>query len=242
MKFINGFFFKRTDQIISVSQKSADDFKTLFPKEAHKVVVIPIGIENHSSPPEKSEIFLQEKLTGNPTILHVGGFSFEKNHKGLLSIFTEFLQLSNDAELHLVGDGPLKNEIQSLVEKMGLNNKVHFYGFRKDAMAFMRNADLFVLPSIIEGLPGVILEAFYCKLPVVAYHVGGIGEVVMNDKTGRLIEAGNEQDFVKNMMESLEKNPNNEKIKEKAFELVNSLYLNDKIAVKFISTYSSLCS
>ena len=242
MQRFNAFFFKRTDKVISVSKKSADDFIQLFPTEASKVEVIPIGIETVSHAGTDLEKTPVQKLSGNPAILHVGGFSFEKNHKRLLAIFKNVLKEKPEAILHLVGDGHLKIEIENEVEKLELKNQVVFYGFRKNAMDFMQNADVLVLPSIIEGLPGVILEAFFSKLSVVAYNVGGIPEILINEETGFLVTKDNDSEFVEKIIEATPISEKSKKMQRNAYDLVSSQYLNDKIAVKFIDAYNKLIS
>jgi glycosyltransferase involved in cell wall biosynthesis len=107
-------------------------------------------------------------------------------------------------------------------------------------MQFMKNADVLLLPSIIEGLPGVILEAFYCKTPVVAYDVGGISEVVINGKTGYLVPKGNEKAFVENVLKAIEKTSQNQQLVQNAWQLVMNEYLNTHIADKFLEVYKSL--
>lgn len=237
MKYINLFFFKKTDKIISVSQTSANDFKKLFPGQSKKVEVIPIGIETCSTENISDASSTNGKLEGSPAILHVGGFSFEKNHRGLLDIFSEYLKNHPEARLHLVGDGPLKIEVETSVENRGLHEKVFFYGFRKDPLYFMKRADVLVLPSIIEGLPGVILEAFYSKLSVVAYNVGGISEILQNGKTGYLAKERDASDFLLKLTEACFSSSENEILKENASELVRLEYLNERIAVKFLDSY-----
>ena len=117
-----------------------------------------------------------------------------------------------------------------------------FCGFQPNAMRYIRSADAVVLPSIIEGLPGVLLEAFYCRIPVVAHHVGGIHEIVKNHETGRLIQKGDTKAFAKAVLEAVQKNEANQKLVDNAYELVVSNYLNTKIANQFINVYMSLAS
>lgn len=231
-KLLNGFFFSFCKKIISVSHLSAKDFKALYPKFTNRTVVIPVGIDSIE------KLQSDEKLTGEPAILHVGGFSFEKNHSELISIFELFLRTYPKAQLHLVGDGPLKNSIEKLVNEKNLEACVHFYGFRKDAPVFMQKADCLVLPSVIEGLPGVILEAFACSLPVVANDVGGIHEIVRNKETGFLVAKGDINAFCEAMVQQVA-SPN-ALMKEKALNLVNNEYQNNKIAEKFIIEYRNL--
>ena len=107
-------------------------------------------------------------------------------------------------------------------------------------MQYIKSADVLVLPSIIEGLPGVVLEAFYCKTPVVAYDVGGIKEVVKNSETGRLIPKGDKNAFAEAIIEASLHSARNDKFVENAHKLVLSDYLNAQVVKKFLTAYESL--
>lgn len=240
----NNFLFSFTDKIISVSKTSAADFAKLFPKQKHKIITIPIGIEHETlSKPHHGTVTTRSQMNGHPLqIVHVGGFTFEKNHAELIEIFELVLKKKAHAILNLVGDGPLKLKTEELVASKGLTTNVKFHGFQKNPLHFIRSADVLVLPSIIEGLPGVVLEAFYCKTPVVAYDVGGIKEVVKNKETGRLITQGDKDAFAVAILESAVHSPLNEKLIENAHRLVLSDYLNSKVVKQFITAYESLVS
>jgi glycosyltransferase involved in cell wall biosynthesis len=237
-KMLNAFFFRYASKIISVSSTSATDFAKLFPQFSARIVKVPIGIEETGF----NEAIKKNPLEGasKPVLVHVGGFTYEKNHARLIEIFEGIRKKEPGASLHLVGSGPLQQQITHLVKQKGLERQVQFYGFRDDAMQFIKNADMLVLPSIIEGLPGVILEAFYCKTPVVAYDVGGIGEVVINNKTGYLVPKGNEAAFVGHVLKALEKTPANDQLVQNAWKLVMNEYLNTSIAGKFLAVYESI--
>ena len=94
-------------------------------------------------------------------------------------------------KLVICGDGPFKGILLELAEKLGLSSKVIFTGFRTDALSLLQAADMFVLPSLSEGLPLSILEAMALGKPVVATRVGGIPEVIDHGKTGWLVPPGN---------------------------------------------------
>jgi L-malate glycosyltransferase len=234
-RMLNGFFFKYASRIVSVSSTSATDFAKLFPQFKERIVKVPIGIE-------ETDFKAQDPMQGasKPVLVHVGGFTYEKNHTRLIEIFETIHKKQPGASLHLVGSGPLHAQIQDLVIQKGLEQQVRFYGFRNDAIQFIKNADVLLLPSIIEGLPGVILEAFYCKTPVVAYDVGGIGEVVINGKTGYLVPKGNEEMFANNVLAALDKTPGNDQLVQNAWQLVMNEYLNTSIAGKFLAVYESI--
>ena len=102
----------------------------------------------------------------------------------------------------------------------------------------MSCCQVLVLPSLIEGLPGVILESFVNKLPVVAYNVGGIKEIVIDKKTGWLVAVNDEKVFF-NSIKNVLIIDNNSMINQ-AFELVNNSYRIDNIAKKFENAYTKL--
>lgn len=241
-KIWNNFLFQFVDKIISVSHTSATDFSKLFPKQQNKVITIPIGIEHlEISNATNGTLNTRKELSGQPiNIIHVGGFTFEKNHSELIEIFELVLRTIPTAVLNLVGDGPLKKRIEEVVRLKGLDSKIKFYGFQKNPMKYIKSADVLILPSIIEGLPGVVLEAFYCKTPVVAYDVGGIKEIVKNDETGRLIAKGDKDAFALAVAEASIGTPRNEKLVENAYKLVLSEYLNTQVVKKFLTAYESL--
>lgn len=237
----NSILFGFASKIISVSEASRKDFSALFPEYYDRLVTVPIGIEHTSQQPDARE----QKDKANPVepskfLVHVGGFSFEKNHQGLLNIFEKVLQHLPSAILHLVGDGPLKKQTEEIVRIKGLQSNVRFHGFRSNALEFIYSADVLLLPSIIEGMPGVILEAFYCKTPVVAYDVGGIGEVLINGKTGRLIQLHDESAFASAVVNTLNDNESNRVLIQNARELVMSAYLNKHITERFLEVYQSV--
>jgi L-malate glycosyltransferase len=235
-KMLNAFFFRYASKIVSVSRTSAKDFEKLFPQFKERIVWGPIGIEET----DFDEAVNPLKSASKPVLVHVGGFTYEKNHTRLIEIFEGIRKKQPGASLHLVGSGPLQTQIEELVKQKGLQQQVRFYGFRNDAMQFIKNADVLLLPSIIEGLPGVILEAFYCRTPVVAYDVGGIGEVVINNKTGYLVPKGNEEAFVDNVQKALDKTHANDQLVQNAWQLVINEYLNTSIAGKFLAVYESI--
>ncbi len=231
-KNLNSFFYKNVKFVISVSGASEKDILNHFPFLSGKTEMIPVGLE----PISKIEEIIIMPENGQH-IVHVGGFSFEKNHSGLLRIFQMVLKSKPNIHLHLVGDGPLKLEIEGEVKKLNLTKNITFYGFVNNPLSYIKAADVLVLPSIIEGLPGVLLEAMICKTPVVAYNVGGISEIVTS-QTGKLIEKDDEVGFAKAVLETLE-NPNFGQI-EAAHQMVLKEYMNDEIAARFVEVYDSL--
>ena len=96
---------------------------------------------------------------------HIGRFVKQKNHDFLIDIFDEIHKQNKNTILLLAGDGPLKEEIQNKVKKIGLEKNVQFLGQRNDANELYQAMDAFVLPSLYEGLPVVGVEAQAAGLP-----------------------------------------------------------------------------
>src|SRR5690606_27242580 len=190
---INSFYISKVSYVASVSEECRKDFLTIFNFPETKIRTIEIGVEKKEFtglPEDLSHIFSM-----GPVITNIGSFVPEKNHMGLLRIFHGLRRKIPKAQLLLIGKGPLEFQMKEAVSKLGMDQSVHFLGYRKDVLEILHNSEVFVLPSLIEGLPAVILEAMYCETPVIAYNVGGIGEVVIANKTGWLVKKNDEADF-----------------------------------------------
>ena len=99
------------------------------------------------------------------TIIHIGRFAPQKNHRFLLTFFANLSKEMPDVKLVMVGDGPLKADMELYTEQAGITEKVLFLGQRNDVPELLQAADLFVLPSLYEGLPIACLEAEAAGLP-----------------------------------------------------------------------------
>jgi glycosyltransferase involved in cell wall biosynthesis len=117
-----------------------------------------------------------------------------KNHSGFLRIAAQVRRQLPNAEFVLVGDGPLREELEREASSLGLGNSAIFLGDRQDMPAVLASFDVAVNPSDSESLSNVILEAMAAGLPTVAYNVGGNSELLSSER-GPLISAGDESAF-----------------------------------------------
>ncbi|MDR6225544.1 glycosyltransferase family 4 protein [Desmospora profundinema] len=134
----------------------------------------------------------RERLDQSPDgkiILFVGNLYKVKGLFDLLDAFAGLAQRHPDAQLVLVGDGPLRCDLIKRSREISIHDRVHFIGRRPyDEIPLWINAsDVVTLSSLSEGLPSIVLEAMGCGKPVVATDVGGISEVVQHGKTGFLV-------------------------------------------------------
>lgn len=104
---------------------------------------------------------------GDFVIGHIGRFFPEKNHKFIIRLFEKFVQSCPNARLLLVGNGPLQQNVQDMVKKIGLENQVVFAGLQKDVVPYYCAMDVLLLPSIREAFPMTLVEAQYNGLPCI---------------------------------------------------------------------------
>lgn len=142
----------------------------------------------HNGMKDISESLKAEPSQSNPVkIAMVARFARQKDHPSLIEAF----QHLDGAELILVGDGPQLPEIQALVDRLQLEEKVRFLGFRQDVAEILAGVQIYTLISHWEGLPCTIIEAMRSGLPVVASDVGGVKEIIEDNRTGYVIPYGN---------------------------------------------------
>jgi L-malate glycosyltransferase len=152
-----------------------------------KVAVIPNGL------PEEAFSPAEPALAVRPGWLRVGMIARmntrAKNHELFLAAAARALDKFPNVEFVLAGDGPLRPELESLAQKLGIREQVKFLGDRRDVRAVLASLDISVLPSNSESLSNVIIESMAAGLPVVASRVGGNPELVTGERTGLLIPA-----------------------------------------------------
>lgn len=181
---------KSVDFVTSVSEKSAADFAACYSIPASRITTIRRGVDIPDEPDKVRQREILCQLTGwNPTspiIGHVGGFTEEKNHHLLLDAFRQILDTVPDTKLATVGDGPLRSEIEHRIAQE-FAGAAQSLGHRHDVRTLAAAFDVLLLPSKIEGVPGVVLEAAARMVPAVCSDVGGIREATLHEKTGLIV-------------------------------------------------------
>jgi glycosyltransferase involved in cell wall biosynthesis len=120
-------------------------------------------------------------------VVSAGRLSPEKGHRFLVEAIGMLKGNINNTHFVFCGDGPCQKELGKQSKELGISEILHFVGFRRDLKEIFETMDLMVLPSLTEGLPNVVLEAFACAKPVVATRVGGVPEIVEDGINGVLV-------------------------------------------------------
>ena len=115
----------------------------------------------------RAKVRAENDLEESLVIGHIGRFNKQKNHEFLVETFFSLLQRCPRAVLVLVGDGVLEDDVRSQVERLGITGSVRMLGVRNDVPALLSAFDVFVLPSLYEGMPNVVIEAQASGLPCV---------------------------------------------------------------------------
>ena len=122
-----------------------------------------------------------------PVIGTIGNLYPVKGHIYLVKAAAHVVKRFPEAVFVFAGRGALLSELQQEAGRLGIESHVRFLGFREDIPPLLQAMDIFVLPSLSEGLPLSLLEAMASSKPVIATNVGGIPEVIVNEETGYLV-------------------------------------------------------
>lgn len=183
---------KRADHVISVSPQLAATMRKV--RSGRGGVSLVLNAVDEDSIRGRGEAYAirQRCSNNNPDCLVIGSFgrlSPEKGHETLLRASADLLRDKN-ASLILVGDGQERKKLEELAASLGVAGQVFFEGQHQNMADYYSAIDLFVLPSLSEGLPFVVLEAMAMAKPVLATRVGAMEEVIEEGKNGWLVTPG----------------------------------------------------
>ncbi|SDX91283.1 Glycosyltransferase involved in cell wall bisynthesis [Modestobacter sp. DSM 44400] len=150
-----------------------------------------------------------------PVVLTIGRLAPFKGHRHLIDAIPQVAAQFPEVVVVLVGDGALRGALAKHAAGLGISDRVYFAGHRPDARLLLDAADVFVLPSLHEGMPLVALEAMEAGLPVVGTRVTGTEEVVVDGETGALVPPGNATALA-TAMAALLRNPDRRRVSGEA--------------------------
>ena len=174
---------------LAVSQQIADHLKGSSPRLAHKVEVLYLGI---GEPPKvtRSREDVRAELGVEPGRCLAVTVARLAPQKALPVIFQALGETTTRPVLALLGEGPLEAELRQAALDAGIAGSVRFLGFRDDVADVVAAAEVFCLSSLWEGVPLSVQEAILLQTPVVSTAVGGMTEIVTDQRSGRLVPAG----------------------------------------------------
>lgn len=187
--------------IVGVSKGVSDDLEQALRLRRGTVRTIYNPIVDGAAPVTRSP---KAPGAGTPLIVAAGRLKKQKDYPTLLRAFA-MLRQRRDAELAILGEGPLRGELEHLCDMLGIAEHVRLPGFSDDVAQWMARADLFVLSSAWEGFGNVIVEAMACGTPIVATDCpSGPAEILEDGKWGRLVPVGDAAALAAAMAASLD--------------------------------------
>ena len=188
-RLLNGWVCRRARRVIAVSnaiRRRAIERDRVPPE---RVTVVPNAVAPAAAP-DHSPPDLPDGLCGRPLVGVVARHQPEKDIQTFLKGAARVALRFPEARFPIVGDGPLRGELELFAERVGLSGRAFFLGFRSDASSIMRSLDVLVVPSRTEGSPLVTLEAMAAGVPVLASAVGGIPDQIRHESEGLLVPPG----------------------------------------------------
>ena len=194
-----------TDTLITINKEDYSRAKRKF--KAKRVEYVPgVGIDLKKFNTVKVDRDLKRSQLGLPkeafVVLSVGELNKNKNHEVIIRAIAKI----DNPDIHYIvcGEGPLKGYLIDLSEDLGIKNRVHLLGFRKDIAEICKVSDLFTFPSYREGLSVALMEAMANGLPVVCSNIRGNSDLIESGKGGYLVEPDDVEGFAKYIKELIE--------------------------------------
>lgn len=147
---------------------STDASRWMFGKNESKIILNAIDTQKYEFNTKQREILRNELGLKDSTtaILHIGRFNYQKNHIFLLNVFNAYHLSHPDSKLLIVGKGELETDIKKYISSLGLSDSVKLLGVRSDIPTILSSCDLFLFPSLFEGLSVVLIEAQASGIPI----------------------------------------------------------------------------
>ena len=227
---------KKVDAVVSVCKQSTHELVNGgFSRE--RITEIPNGVNIHrfvQRPPRQ--------LLERPTITFVGRLDRYKGLGFLLEAFEKVLSRPSNARLLIVGTGPDETVLKKRVHQLNLEENILFLGKREDIASLLLESDIFVLPTLSEGMSNVLLEAMSCGLPVVTTSVGGNCDLISNGHNGILVPPGDSDALGEALMEILQNTALAQQLGDEARRTVQNHYSLEAISDSYLALYNKIAS
>lgn len=182
------------DKVVPLSKQLLKDVEK-FNIPADKLVYIQNGVD--LSEVEAVRLTKSPKTTRIKTIGFVGQMISRKNITAILDCFDTLYRKRQDIELVLLGDGEEREKLEGYAKTLQSAQAIKFLGFRSDRLQLLRDFDLFVMTSTLEGIPRCLMEACAMEIPVSAYDIAGIDQLITHNQSGLLAPLHNQAQLQK---------------------------------------------
>ncbi|QDT48131.1 Putative glycosyltransferase EpsD [Symmachiella dynata] len=226
---------------VCVSQAVADFSILRGGLSPEKTIVIPNGVDYekfaHAQPVSLTQFGIPPD---SRVVVTVGRLDPQKGLTFLLPAFSEVHAQHPDAHLLLVGEGPQREELQTLTSELGLNACVHFAGWQAGVPGILKSCDCQVLASLWEGMANVVLEGMAAGIPMLATAVEGVAEQIASGENGIVVEAGSASALAVGLNQLLADPQGAQAMAERAQVVVEEGFTWDKVAAEYDRLYAEI--
>ena len=187
-----------TNRIIAVTEEVKQSLRRYMPYLNSKIAVLHNGIRKEELWPGK-----RERPAGEIIFVTVGSLGEQKNHTFMIDAFEmASKQIKEKSVLHIIGDGGKREALQEYIQSKGLEKNVMLIGNipYAEVLQSYQQSDIFLLSSLYEGCPNVVLEAMAQRLPVITSRVSGVSRMITEGVSGYILEQGDVEGFAKCMI------------------------------------------
>lgn len=207
--------YNNSSRVLAVSDGARESAKRFYGIRDEKIQTQRNGVDvelilEQSAKPILNDWWTRPAQQGTSRLIRIvsaGRLNHEKGFHLLISAVDELRRRCPDLELRvaLLGEGPHREKLEQQVRDMKLSDIVKLPGFQENAAAWYRTADLFVLPSLMEGMPNVLLEAMACGTPVISSNChSGPAEILENGRLGELVAVNDVHSLLNGLMKCLQ--------------------------------------
>jgi len=213
------------------------------PRENLQVIANGVQVKCAKSPSTEDTIALRRELglpDGDRCIINTGRLTDQKAQRDIVSAAQILRDQGQELQFLIVGEGELEPDLRRQIASAELTRSVHLLGFRADIPQLLAIADLFVLPSLDEGMPMSLLEAAAVGLPAIVTEVGDIPKLITHKVSGRIVPAGKPQALAQAIGAHMENPSEGKKWALEAQAGVEGQYSNRAMFTKYDEVYGSL--
>lgn len=239
---LDKFLLNKFDRIIAVSDNLMEEILRNV-SSRDKVMVINNGVDLSKFQPSSSDARLKKTFgmkEGETVVSAIGRLTEEKGQIYLIRAFAEIVPEFPKAKLLIVGDGPLRNFLESEAGNLGIKDKVIFAGIRNDIPEILNITDVFVLPSLEEAMPMALLEAMAAKKPITATRVGAVSNIIEDKVSGLLIGPKDPIALSRSIAYLLKNKAMASFFGENSYDNVRNNFSAGRMAQEYIKAYKSL--
>jgi len=246
-------YLRRTSQklchsrFIAVSGQVKESWIHRLGINEERIIVIPRAVSRSFLQSESSFVANEARTelsldSSYPILLNVGRLIPQKGQKHILQAMPSILEHFNRAKLLIAGEGPIRGELEKLVEDLNLKDVVTFLGTSKQIKRLLIASDIFVLPSLSEGMPGALLEAAALGKPCIASDIESVREIIEDGESGLLVASGSPQALAQAVIRLGSNKEEVQKMGQHAHDTILNKFLIDKTIKKLESVYTQILS